>query len=81
MDFLVTRCDQCGVEKRREARPGEIVLFDSELAKWLQLQLGEGKVKSLCEVCNRPIREQFKNLFPPALPDLPESDADRGPIQ
>jgi hypothetical protein len=79
-EFLVEKCDKCGQEKRRTLTPpGVLVVFDSGMSDWLKLQLGFADVKSLCPVCTVPVRELLKELFP--MPDLPESDADRGPIQ
>lgn len=79
-EFIVDKCDKCGAEKKRPIPPpNSIVVFDSAVSDWLKLQMGFGEVKTLCEKCTVPIRELLKELFP--IPELPESDADRGPIQ
>lgn len=79
-EFIVEKCDKCGAEKKRPLPLGNaVVVFDSAVSGWLKLQMGFGEVKSLCEKCTVPVRELLKDLFP--MPELPESDADRGPIQ
>ncbi|HLZ52055.1 MAG TPA: hypothetical protein VKP61_15015 [Candidatus Acidoferrum sp.] len=81
-EFIVEKCDRCGHELRRTPPAGgAIVLVDTRVSEWMKIQLGNGEVKSLCPPCTAPVRELLKPMFPLLLPDLPDSDADRGPIQ
>jgi hypothetical protein len=76
-EFWIEKCDneKCGAEQRVES-----MVPTSLDPAWLYVMLEKGgKVLSFCGKCSRPLRELLKSIAP--MPALPESQADRGPIQ
>lgn len=75
-EFWIEKCDnaKCGAEQRVES------MMPTALEPgWIYLMLEKGgKVFSFCGKCAAPFRALIKTVLPI---ELPESQADRGPIQ
>ena len=79
-EFWVEKCEnpECGAERRIQSN---VPTADPEAENWIYVRVGaSGPIRSFCGKCSAAIRAELAKIFPLDLP-MPESDADRGPIQ
>jgi hypothetical protein len=80
-EFWTEKCEnkKCGAERRFES---QVPTADPDGANWIYIRLGtSGHISSFCGKCSAALRTEFARLTPDLVIPLPESDADRGPIQ
>jgi hypothetical protein len=80
-EFWVEKCEnrKCGAERRIES---QVPTADPEAANWIYIRVGTvGRISSFCGKCGATIRAELVKLLPELELPVPESDADRGPIQ
>lgn len=81
MEFWVEKCEspKCGAERRIQSM---VPTADPDGDTWIYVRVGPngGMIHSFCGRCGAAIRAELAKIFPLDLP-MPESDADRGPIQ
>jgi hypothetical protein len=80
-EFWVEKCENrtCGAERRIESC---VPTADPDARNWIYVRLGTGSpISSFCGKCGAAIRLELEKLLPELAIPMPESDADRGPIQ
>lgn len=79
-EFWIEKCEnkKCGAERRFES---QVPTADPDGANWIYIRLGGGRISSFCGKCSAALRAEYARLLPELGIPLPESDADRGPIQ
>jgi hypothetical protein len=79
-EFWVEKCEnkKCGAERRIES---QVPTADPDAANWIYVRVGQGHISSFCGKCGAAIRAELVKVLPELDLPMPDSDADRGPIQ
>jgi hypothetical protein len=81
-EFWVEKCEnpKCGSERRIQSC---VPTLDPDAESWIYIRVGPngGVIHSFCPSCAAPIRAELAKVMPALDLPMPESDADRGPIQ
>jgi hypothetical protein len=79
-EFWIEKCEnkKCGAERRIES---QVPTLDPDAQNWIYVRLGQGRICSFCGKCGVAIRLELEKYLPELAIPMPESDADRGPIQ
>ncbi len=81
-EFWVEKCEnpKCGAERRIESC---VPTQDVDAESWIYVRVGPNgrSIHSFCGRCAAAIRVELVKILPSLDLPMPESDADRGPIQ
>lgn len=81
-EFWIDKCDnpKCGAERRIESA---VLTADPDSVNWMYVRCGPNGclIRSFCPKCSVGFRRELLKILPELDLPMPESDADRGPIQ